>query len=74
MSKVDDIAASLRIVKGAPTAEQIAAVVAALNIAAVQASQGMSAEQPQRSRWGIPHLRGSLPHGPDAWRHALRNR
>lgn len=68
------IAASLRIVKGSPTAEQLAAVVAALTVAKARADRESASAATGRSRWGMPALRTPLPHGRDAWRHALRNR
>ena len=70
----ESIAASLRILKGKPTAEQLAAVVAALTLAQTQAAAAAPAEHASRSRWAVPAMRGSLPHGPGAWRHSLRNR
>lgn len=72
MARPDEIAASLRILKGSPTAEQLAAVVAALTLA--KSRVDAEPAQSDRSRWGMPALRKQLPHGPDAWRHALRNR
>lgn len=61
----------LRVVKGDPTAEELAAlvaVVAARNAAAAAAS---SAEQPKpRSEWGHPVRQHRGPHrvGPGQWR------
>ena len=54
----------LRIVRGEPTAEELAALVAVL------ASRGTAAPAPApaRSPWGRPLLRGPLPAGPGAWR------
>ena len=56
----------LRVVKGDPTPEELAALVAVL------ASRGGSepAPEPVRSPWGRPGvgLRRSIPIGPGAWR------
>lgn len=69
-----DIAATLRIVKGEPTPEQIAAVVAALTSAQAQLAAQAPENSGQRSRWATPHLRQPLVRGTGAWRHSLRNR
>lgn len=69
-----DIAATLRILKGDPTPEQIAAVIAALTAAQAQLSAQEPKDDGQRSRWATPQLRTPLTHGTDAWRQSLRNR
>ena len=54
----------LRVVRGEPTAEELAALVA------VVLARG-AAEEPApaaRPLWAVPALRGHLPHGPGAWR------
>ena len=54
----------LRVVRGDPSAEELAAVVAVL------ASRGGSVSAPPatRSLWAVPQLRHPLVAGPDAWR------
>ena len=56
----------LRVVRGNPTPEELAALVAVL------ASRGGAAPEPEpvRSAWGRPGaaIRRPLPHGPGAWR------
>ena len=57
----------LRVVKGDPTPEEVAALVAV--IAAL--GSGPADEKPKpRSAWADParRLRAALPHGPGAWR------
>ena len=57
----------LRVVRGTPTAEELAAVVAILS-----ARGGAAEEEPAapRPRWGAPATahRRPLPTGPGAWR------
>jgi hypothetical protein len=54
----------LRVVRGEPTAEELAALIA------VVSSRGAAAPQAPASRslWGRPVLRTALAHGPGAWR------
>jgi acyl-CoA carboxylase epsilon subunit len=56
----------LRVVKGDPTPEEVAALVA------VVASLGSEGEPPTRRtpEWSAPHrkTRVTLPHGPGGWR------
>jgi hypothetical protein len=54
----------LRVVRGNPTAEELAALIA------VVATRGAAApETPApRSLWSHPVLRSALPHGSGAWR------
>ena len=55
----------LRVVKGDPSAEEVAALVAVL------ASMGDPAPAPRRSpEWSAHHrkVRTTLPHGPGGWR------
>jgi hypothetical protein len=54
----------LRVVRGEPTAEELAAVVTVL---LARGADEEPAPAP-RSLWSIPTLRGHLPHGPGAWR------
>ncbi|GAA2071737.1 hypothetical protein GCM10009821_07090 [Aeromicrobium halocynthiae] len=62
----------LRVVKGDPTPEELAAlvaVVAARNAAAAHAAAAAARPRP-RSEWGHPVRAHRTPHrvGPDAWR------
>jgi hypothetical protein len=55
----------LRVVRGNPTGEELAALIA------VVASRGSTSDAepaPARSLWGRPVLRSALPTGPGAWR------
>ncbi|GAB2872908.1 hypothetical protein GCM10027176_88050 [Actinoallomurus bryophytorum] len=58
----------LQVVRGDPTPEEIAALVAVLT-ARARAATG-PAPRPRRSAWSDPsrRLRRPLPHGPGAWR------
>jgi hypothetical protein len=65
----------LRVVRGDPTPEELAALVAVLAARQAQASQvaaeaGAGAAPGRRSAWGHPDsaFRQPLRHGPDAWR------
>ena len=55
----------LRVVRGNPSAEQLAALVA---VVAARASAAADAEPPARPLWGRPVLRPVLTPGPGAWR------
>ena len=61
----------LRVVKGDPTPEEVAALVAVVsaigNAAAEQASRD---EKQPRGEWSARHrlVRRTFPHGPGAWR------
>ena len=57
----------LRVVRGAPTPEQLAALVVVIS---ARAAVTPVAEQPLASRsfWAAPVLRTPLAHGPGAWR------
>jgi hypothetical protein len=57
----------LRVVRGEPTPEQVAALVA---VVTARASGGVEAEPVAPSRWAsrAAALRQPLPHGPGAWR------
>ena len=61
----------VRVLKGQPTAAQLAAVVAAL--ATVQ-QQAATVQAVESSYWNRPQMRRPLPHGAGAWHHSLRNR
>ena len=57
----------LRSVKGNPTPEELAALVAVI---AARSAAGAPAKKPLRSEWGHPAraVRGAHRPGPDAWR------
>ena len=55
----------MKVVRGNPTPEELAAVVVLLTAA----SGGSAAAEPEvRSLWAVPQLRGALHAGPGAWR------
>lgn len=56
----------LTVVRGEPTPEQLAALIAVVGARA--AGGGADAPKPARSLWAAPVLRGALPAGPGAWR------
>jgi len=57
----------LRVVKGDPTPEELAALIAVI---AARSAAGAPAKKPLRSEWGHPAraVRGAHRPGPDAWR------
>ncbi len=57
----------LRVVRGAPTDDEVAALVAVLS--SLRAEEP-PAEEPRRSAWSDRRalVRGPLAHGPGAWR------
>ena len=55
----------LRVVRGEPSAEELAALVA---VVAARASATAEPEPPARPLWGRPVLRSTLTPGPGAWR------
>ena len=55
----------LRVVRGDPSAEELAALVA---VVAARASSGADPEPAARPLWGRPVVRPSLTPGPGAWR------
>lgn len=59
--------------RGHPTAEELAALVAALTVVARHAASQQEAGPGPVSRWrtGVG-LRGPMTHGPSAWQAALR--
>lgn len=63
----------LRVVRGEPTAEELAVLTAVVTAAASAASE-QPAPAPTRGRWSDPawQLRRQLLHGPGAWRAAVR--
>ena len=55
----------LTVVRGEPTPEQLAALIAVLS---ARAGAGNGGEPPVPSLWARPQLRGPLSPGPGAWR------
>ena len=55
----------LRVVRGNPSAEELAALV---SVVATRASAGADPEPAPRRLWGRPVLRPVLTPGPGAWR------
>jgi hypothetical protein len=60
----------LRIVKGDPTPEEVAALVAVVSAMAAGAAEAASKQAKPRPEWSANHrkLRGTHRHGPGAWR------
>ena len=56
----------LTVVRGEPTPEQLAALIAVVGARA--AGSGEQAPPPSRPLWNRPQLRTPLTHGPGAWR------
>jgi hypothetical protein len=63
----------LRVVKGDPTPEEVAALVAVVSATAAGARADDALEQP-KPEWGAHHrkVRGTHRHGPGAWRASAR--
>jgi hypothetical protein len=63
----------LRIVKGDPTPEEVAALVTLVS-AMSAAAQAVNAKSRPRPEWAAHHrkLRGTHRHGPGAWRASAR--
>ena len=55
----------LRVVRGNPTPDELAALIA---VVASRSGAAGPEPAPVRSPWGRPALRSSLPTGPGAWR------
>jgi hypothetical protein len=64
----------LRIVKGDPTPEEVAALVSVVSAMAAGAAEAAGARKKPRPEWGAPHrqVRGTHRHGPGAWRARAR--
>ena len=60
----------LRIVKGDPTPEEIAALVSVVSAMAAGAAEAASKQVGPKPEWAAHHrkLRGTHRHGPGAWR------
>jgi acyl-CoA carboxylase epsilon subunit len=69
---MSDERAALRIVHGAPTPEELAAVAAV--VSAVAGGESTEPEPPLRGRWADPSVMHRRPwhSGPGAWRAAFR--
>jgi len=63
-------APALRVVKGDPTPEELAALVAVVAARSAAAAAASTAVRPTRSEWGHPAraVRGTHRPGPDQWR------
>ncbi|HET8717731.1 MAG TPA: acyl-CoA carboxylase subunit epsilon [Nocardioidaceae bacterium] len=62
---------ALRVVRGDPSAEELAALTVVLHaVSAASASAAASQTDRPRSQWSAPRrrLRTTFPHGPGAWR------
>ncbi len=61
----------LRVVKGDPTPQEVAALV---SVVTALASGSRTSEPPRTSEWSAPHrrVRGTHRHGPGAWRASAR--
>ena len=64
----------LRIVKGNPTPEEVAALVTVVSAMAAGAQAVANAKAAPKPEWGAHHrkLRGTHRHGPGAWRASAR--
>jgi hypothetical protein len=64
----------LRIVKGDPTPEEVAALVSVVSALAAGAAEAASKEKKPKSEWSAHYrrLRGTHRHGPGAWRASAR--
>ena len=64
----------LRIVKGNPTPEEVAALVAVVSGMAAAAAEAAAKEKAPRPEWSARHrlLRRPHRHGPGAWRASAR--
>ena len=64
----------LRIVKGDPTPEEVAALVAVVSAMAAGAAEAASKQAKPKPEWSANHrrLRGTHRHGPGAWRASAR--
>jgi len=58
----------LRVVRGQPSAQELAALVAVVTARATDTGPAAPAGAAVRSLWGVPVLRGPLSPGPGAWR------
>lgn len=75
-ASMDDLQAALQVVSGAPTAEELATVIAVLE--AVHAEEAASAtgyERPLKSTWSrnVAQMRHPVIPGPGQWRGAYRS-
>ena len=70
MSREEDTPPLLRIVKGDPTPEEIAALVSVVSAMAAGATAAVSKQKRPKPEWAANHrrLRGTHRHGPGAWR------
>jgi hypothetical protein len=68
--RADELAPTIRIVAGSPTAEELAAVTAVLAKALEEEATEQERQPVQRSAWDRSRasMRGALTPGPGAWR------
>jgi hypothetical protein len=68
----DETRPLLRVVRGNPTPEEVAALVAV--VSALASSQGEQAKPRPRAEWSAHHrkVRGTHRHGGNAWRMSAR--
>ena len=66
----EDTPPLLRIVKGDPTPEEVAALVTVVSAMAAGAAEAATSQARPRSEWSSParRLRGTHRHGAGAWR------
>ncbi len=64
----------LRIVKGDPTPEEVAALVSVVSAMAASTAEASANQQRPRPEWSAPRrrLRGTHRHGAGAWRASAR--
>jgi len=64
----------LRIVKGDPTPEEVAALVAVVSAMAAGAAEAAAQDKAPKPEWSAHHrkLRATHRHGAGAWRHSAR--
>jgi hypothetical protein len=64
----------LRVVKGDPTPEEVAALVTVVSAMAAAAAAAAANQKRPRPEWSAPHrrLRGTHRHGAGAWRASAR--
>jgi acyl-CoA carboxylase epsilon subunit len=64
----------LRIVKGDPTPEEVAALVSVVSAMAAGAAEAAAKDKAPKPEWSAHHrkLRATHRHGAGAWRHSAR--
>lgn len=73
MSDMTSTAPPVTVRRGHPTAEELAALLGALAVMARRSTKQEDGPAPALSRWRTESgLRAVMPHGPGAWRAAVR--